>query len=47
MYTVQLMTWLFFSFSSSLKNYTSLCKVSICDQSEDITSYAPGFVSRL
>ena len=30
-----------FSFSSSLKKYTSLCKVSICDLSEDITSYAP------
>ena len=24
------------------KKYTSLCKFSICDLSEDITSYAPG-----
>ena len=40
----------FISLSSSLKNYISFCKVSICVLSEDITSYAPGelcFISRL
>ena len=43
MYKVQLMTQSgCFSLSSSLKKYTSLCKVFICYLSEDMTSYAPG-----
>ena len=40
----------FFPLSLSRKKYASICKVSICDLSEDITSYAPGelrFISRL
>ena len=43
--TINDLSRVFFSFSSSLKKYTSLCKVSTCDLSEDIASYAMLLVS--
>ena len=39
--TINELIRMFFTLSSSLKKYTTLCKVSICDQCEDITPYAP------
>ena len=43
--TINDLSRVFFSFSSSLKKYTSLCKVSTCGLSEDIASYAMLLVS--
>ena len=43
--TINDLSRVFFSFSLSLKKYTSLCKVSTCDLSEDIASYAMLLVS--